>query len=173
MGQHKPSRAVALVFNTEKMALEIRNHGGALLRSIDLTRKNELEVILASDGKHLVFKNPSEYDLVLEFASSFLRESFYTNFRQKLGNSVEIHEQHTSFRQSVSSVTTKEKRIARLETFFKVVFAHAFAIEQPKGQQELLNAEVIKEVIKTELTQTEFADALGMQSTSSFVQRVK
>lgn len=52
------------------------------------------------------------------------------------------------------------------------MFAHAFAIEQPKGKEKSLDAKIIKEVTQTELTKAEFADALGMQSTSSFVERV-
>lgn len=80
--------------------------------------------------------------------------------------------EQVSLRQSLSTVITKEDRIKRLETFFKVVFAHAFAIEQPKGNEKMLDAKVIKEVFNTELTQTEFADALGMQATSTFVARV-
>ncbi|ODN05836.1 Dual oxidase 1, partial [Orchesella cincta] len=170
MGHNKPTRAVALLINEEKKTLELRSLSGNLLRVIDLSKS--MEIVLVNDGKHIILKNSNEYDCVLEFESSFLRDSFYTSFRQKFGDNISIDEQTMGLRQSLSAVTTKETRIARLETFFKVVFAHAFAIEQPKGNEKSLDAKVIKEVFRTELTQAEFAEALGMQSSSTFVERM-
>ncbi|CAL8138364.1 unnamed protein product [Orchesella dallaii] len=172
MGQGRPPRAVALLINDDKKTLELRSHSGNLLRVIDLSSRKSLEVVLVNDGKHLILKNSNEYDCVLEFESPFLRDSFYSLFIQRLGDTITVDEQNMGLRQSLSTVTTKEARIARLETFFKVVFAHAFAIEQPKGNEKSLDAKVIKEVFRTELTQTEFAEALGMQSSSSFVERM-
>lgn len=83
MGTQGPPRAVALVINDEKKSLEVRNHIGSLLRSIDFARLGVLEVVLVSDGKHLIMKNSSEYDCVLIFESTFLRESFYNTIKQR------------------------------------------------------------------------------------------
>ncbi len=85
VGSHTPNRAVALVINDDKKSLEIRTHAGSLLRNIDFTRRTSLNVILVSDGKHLVLKNPNEFDCVLEFGSSFLRDTFYSLFGQRYG----------------------------------------------------------------------------------------
>lgn len=83
LGFHRPNRAVAVVVNDKKKALEIRTHSGELLRSIDFSGKTEVDVVLVGNGKHFIVKNPIEYDCVLEFGSSFLRESFYTTFTQR------------------------------------------------------------------------------------------
>lgn len=83
IGSHTPNRAVALVINDDKKSLEIRTHAGNLLRNIDLTRRTSIDVILVNDGKHLVLKNPNEFDCVLEFGSSFLRDTFYSLFEQR------------------------------------------------------------------------------------------
>lgn len=83
-----------------------------------------------------------------------------------------VNETQAGLNQSLASALTKDKRLMRLEKFFKLVFAQAFAIDQPKGEEKLHDPGMIKEVINTELTRAEFASALGMESGSQFVEKV-
>jgi len=62
--------------------------------------------------------------------------------------------------------------MSRLEKFFRLVFAQAFNIDQPKGGYRLEDPKVIKEALQTELTRQEFADALGINKGSQFVEKV-
>lgn len=61
LGSKEGSRAVVLIFTPNKV-LEVRSHKDELLRSVDFSRADELDVILVNDGKHVVIKNPKEYD---------------------------------------------------------------------------------------------------------------
>ena len=78
MGKKDGTRAVALLLNSGK--LEVRCIGGDLIRCIDLSGtsadNNEVRVFRITDEKHLVIKNETEYDLVLEFESPYLLNSF-------------------------------------------------------------------------------------------------
>lgn len=69
-------------------------------------------------------------------------------------------------------MTTKADRQKLLEKFYRVVFAQAFKIKY--SQKEMLNVDdnLEKEIVDTELTITEFADALSMRSQDEFVQRM-
>jgi hypothetical protein len=89
-----------------------------------------------------------------------------------LHTTAKINETTGSLHQSLASALTKEKRLQKLENFFKLVFAQAFSLDQPKGETELVDPKLIREVIKTELTQAEFASALRMETGSQFVQKV-
>jgi hypothetical protein len=63
----------------------------------------------------------------------------------------------------MASVITKSVRLARLEAFFRLAFE-----EKPQTSKK----ESIDEAENLELTKTEFAEALGMSHTSSFVESV-
>jgi dual oxidase len=97
----------------------------------------------------------------------------FSIYFQRFGEKLEISEHSQSLHHALSSTVTKEKRLAKLEKFFKVVFGQAFAIDQPKGEADLIDPELIREVIHTELTRAEFASALGMKSESQFVVKVR
>ena len=71
------------------------------------------------------------------------------------------------YKQAMSSVITKAARVARLEKFFQQVFEMS---NQPPTTNILNTA--TDEVCNLELTKTEFAEALGMSPTSSFVENV-
>lgn len=131
-----------------------------------------MDIILVTDGKHVVVKNPQEYDCVFSFEGKVLRSSFVNQLKKRFEGKTKIIESSGSLHQSLASALTKDKRLRKLENFFKLVFAQAFSIDQPKGEAELVDPKLIREVIRTELTKAEFANALGMESGSQFVQKV-
>ena len=92
---------------------------------------------------------------------------------KRYGKNIGFHEQIVNLKQSLSGATTKRQRILKLEKFFKIVFAQAFNIDKPTGSTELIDPKLIREVIATELTKAEFADALGMRIDSKFVEKVR
>ena len=55
--------------------VEVRNIRGEILRNIDLSNMKKVEIIMTTDGCHMVIKYPKEYDCVLNFESNLLRES--------------------------------------------------------------------------------------------------
>ncbi|OXA56851.1 Dual oxidase 2 [Folsomia candida] len=172
LGSKEGSRAVVLIFTPNKV-LEVRSHKDELLRSVDFSRADELDVILVNDGKHVVIKNPKEYDCVFSFEGKILRTSFVTQLKKLFQEgSTKINENTGSLHQSLASALTKDKRLRKLDKFFKLVFAQAFSIDQPKGEAELVDPKLIREVIRTELTKAEFANALGMESGSQFVEKM-
>jgi len=90
----------------------------------------------------------------------------------RLGGVIEVNEQHSALKPALASATTKHERLHRLEKFFRIVFAQAFNIDKPSGSKDLLDPKTIREVIHTELTRVEFADSLGMNTKSQFVEKV-
>ena len=73
---------------------------------------------------------------------------------------------------ALRKVTTKEERQMLLERFYRVVFAQAFKIKY--SQKELLHVDenLEKEIVNTELTITEFAEAMSMRPKDEFVMRM-
>lgn len=68
-------------------------------------------------------------------------------------------------------IETYDKRKAKLDMFFRVVFAQAFKISYSK--EEILSVDRdFKEVAQFEITMYEFADILGMHPEKEFIQRM-
>ncbi|CAG7733979.1 unnamed protein product [Allacma fusca] len=164
-------RSAVFVLNDEH-SFDIRSHNGEVLRHVNLEGRSEIEIILVTDGCHLVVKNPQEFDCVIQFESTFIRDSFVSAFRSKYCKGIDLSENQQTLKQTLSSAVTKTDRLKRLETFFRLVFAHAFHIDEPKGSKKSEDPKVIREVFSTELTRAEFSDALGMRGGSKFVEKM-
>jgi len=63
--------------------LELRSHGGQILRVFDFTGKGMVEIIIVDNNRHIVIKNPAEYDCALEFSSSYLKDTFLKIFEKR------------------------------------------------------------------------------------------
>ncbi|XP_037076443.1 dual oxidase 1-like [Pollicipes pollicipes] len=168
------SRQVAVRLNKTGRLIEVLTMRGALLRSIDLSgAEPHLALVTPTDGDHLIIKVPKEYDLVLMFNGLFLRNQFLSTldgFISECGGSKTV--ETMTLKQALDHVVSKQDRQKRLESFFRVVFAQAFDINH--NSRELLNVDAsgMRDVIHTELTLAEFADALSVSSSSSFVTKM-
>jgi dual oxidase len=111
---------------------------------------------------------------VLKFESDYLRENFLSSFDPFLSSSGLKRENITTFtlNAALKKVITKADRQMLLERFYRVVFAQAFKIKY--SQRELLNVDesLEKEIVDTELTISEFAEAMSMRSKDEFVRRM-
>ncbi|XP_063929411.1 dual oxidase 2-like [Zophobas morio] len=175
MGPKLPSRRVIVILKDDRKVLEVMAPGGELLRAIDFSiAYKEVQVFQVRDAPYLVIKCTHDYDLVLKFESDFLRDSFLGSFDPFLTSSGLKRENITTFNLSsaLRKVTTKEERQMLLERFYRVVFAQAFKIKY--SQKELLHVDenLEKEIVNTELTITEFAEAMSMRPKDEFVMRM-
>ncbi|XP_069693033.1 dual oxidase-like [Periplaneta americana] len=166
-------RPVVVVMDPETKQVQVRNQLGHLLRAMDLTHSQIVEMYIISDGEHLMLRVSNDYDLVLKFESEFLRENFLQGFEEFI-NKVGVTRQrinmalHPALRQAV----TRKDRQKRLEMFFRVVFSQAFKISHSEDEILKLDSQAAREIIYTELTMSEFAEALSMPAESEFVRKM-
>jgi hypothetical protein len=82
VGSKEGTRAIALVL-TDAGVLEVRSHKGELLRQVDLSSKDKIDLILPNDGKYLIIRNPKEYDCVFAFDGKYLRNAYVNLLKQR------------------------------------------------------------------------------------------
>lgn len=111
---------------------------------------------------------------VINFESEFLRNNFLGEFDTHYVQTQIVKKKmvNLTWKAALKIVITKDDRQARLEMFFRVVFAQAFKISHSSTEILKVDAFVAKEVIDTELTISEFADSLSMIPTNEFVKRM-
>nr|XP_008200778.1 PREDICTED: dual oxidase 1 [Tribolium castaneum] len=175
LGPKDPSRRVVLVLKDDKKIVEVMSQTGELLRALDFTNpKKKVEVYEIKDAPYVIIKCTHDYDLILRFETDYLRSRFLTTFDPFLTNSGLARENISSFtwKAALKKITTKTDRQLLLERFYRVVFAQAFKIKH--SQEELLHVDetLEKEIVDTELTITEFAEALSMRAQDEFVKRM-
>ncbi|XP_043197071.1 dual oxidase 2-like [Amphibalanus amphitrite] len=166
-------RSVVVRLDKTRRSIEIRTMKGSLLRSVELRHMAELDVILPTDGSTVIIKVPREYDLVLELGGHFLRDQFMGSLNGFLSEcGIQKNEVTAKLKPALEQVVTQEHRQRNLERFFRVVFAQAFNIKLSKEEVLNVSSESAREVVHMELTLAEFADALSMSSSSSFVTKM-
>uniref|UniRef100_A0A3P8XH77 NAD(P)H oxidase (H2O2-forming) n=1 Tax=Esox lucius TaxID=8010 RepID=A0A3P8XH77_ESOLU len=128
-----------------------------------------LDVLLSSDGSHrvLLLKVPKDYDLVLYFEDERQRGDFVKHLSSELpdgGPRLSMRDMTES--ELLGEAVTREQRAEIVETFIRSAFAKVLTY-----QVELLDVSCRKTrgALETELTATEFADALGLKPDSLFV----
>lgn len=112
---------------------------------------------------------------MLKFDSIFLRTSFLRaleTFLQVVHVEREIISRITTKAVLKQAVTMKARQ-KRLEQFFRVVFSQAFHIAHSEEEILKIDSAVAIEVIYTELTLLEFAEALSMRPDAEFVRKVE
>lgn len=166
---------VAIVLNSTTKQICVMSHKGRLLRAIDLSyNKCKLEIYIITDQPYIFIKSHQDYDLVIKFDSNYLRQNFLNALEQFIGTVSVERENITNFslKAAFKIVVTKERRQHRLEMFFRVVFAQAFEIQHSREEILKVDATMAKEIVHTELTLDEFAEALNMRSNAEFVVRM-
>ncbi|XP_026827307.1 dual oxidase 2 isoform X2 [Ooceraea biroi] len=172
-------RRILLVPNTRKMQLEIKNELGYLIRAVDFPSNSNIMIYCASDKHYMLIRVHHSYDLVLKFDSDFLRSTFINAFERFISE-ISTSRNACSI-QMMTNITctallkqaiTKKHRQKKLEMFFRVVFAQAFHIAHTEDEILQIDSTVAKEVIYTELTIIEFAEALSMRPDAEFVKKI-
>ena len=59
-----PLRPVVVVLDQNSKQIQVKNQLGHLLRVMDLTHNQMIEVYIVSDGVHIMFRVRNDYDLV-------------------------------------------------------------------------------------------------------------
>ncbi|XP_050459016.1 dual oxidase 2-like isoform X1 [Cataglyphis hispanica] len=172
-------RCVILMLNIRKKQLEVKNQLGHLIRAIDIPTNSNVMIYCASDSHYILIRVHHSYDLVLKFDSDFLKSTFIKAFERFIsdiatsGNvcSMQIMT-NTTYAALLKQAITKKHRQKKLEMFFRVVFAQAFHIAHTEEEILQIDSSVAREVIYTELTIIEFAEALSMKPDAEFVKKI-
>ncbi|XP_020296286.1 dual oxidase-like [Pseudomyrmex gracilis] len=172
-------RHVILALNNRKKQLEVKNQLGDLIRVVDFLPNSNIMIYCTSDSHYAMIRVHHNYDLVLKFDSEFLRSTFVKAF-EKFISEISTSENLCSL-QMLTNITltallkqaiTKKNRQKKLEMFFRVVFAQAFHITHTEEEMLQIDSMVARDVIHTELTIIEFAEALSMRPDSEFVKKI-
>ncbi|XP_036145613.1 dual oxidase 2 [Monomorium pharaonis] len=172
-------RRVILVPNVRRKQLEVKNQLGYLMRAVDFPSNSNVMIYCASDSHYMLIRVHHSYDLVLKFDSDFLRSAFIKAFEKFILEIATFED--TRLIQVMTSIThaallkqaiTKKQRQKKLEMFFRVVFAQAFHIAHTEEEILQIDSTVAREVIYTELTIIEFAEALSMSPDAEFVKKI-
>ncbi|XP_025075781.1 dual oxidase 2-like isoform X1 [Pogonomyrmex barbatus] len=140
---------------------------------------SNIMIYCASDSHYILIRVYHSYDLVLKFDSGFLRSAFIKAFEKFIseismtGNACSIQmTTNCTHAALLKQAITKKHRQKKLEMFFRVVFAQAFHIAHTEEEILQIDSTVAREVIHTELTIIEFAEALSMRPDAEFVKKI-
>ncbi|XP_008543644.1 dual oxidase isoform X1 [Microplitis demolitor] len=172
-GNTVQSRPVIITLDKNARQIQIKNQLGYLSRVVDLHVK-KIMMFVGHHSQYVMIRVDHNYDLVLKFDSLFLRSCFvksFDSFLMDLNIEREIVSRITAKAVLNQAVTMKERQ-KRVEQFFRVVFSQAFNIAHSEDELIKIDSKVAKEVIYTELTLLEFAEALSMRADSEFVKKI-
>ncbi|KAK7092277.1 hypothetical protein V1264_008051 [Littorina saxatilis] len=161
---------------TTKGTLEVFTTMGSHLRSIKLSAMSAVNVKLSANKKRntVLVQVPQEYDLVVMFLNEEERNIFMDSLAEfvsgyELVDLVSFEIRETDL---LNLATTKEKRNAMLEKFFKTIFKEAFQMDYDPAldNAQLDMRKQSKEILEIELSKEEFAEAIGVKANSDFVE---
>uniref|UniRef100_A0A8C7LWS1 NAD(P)H oxidase (H2O2-forming) n=1 Tax=Oncorhynchus mykiss TaxID=8022 RepID=A0A8C7LWS1_ONCMY len=157
-GPKKPLRPVNLLVD-DKRRLQVFDQSGPAQRSLSLGSQTHLDILLSSDYycRALLMKVPKEYDLVLYFEDEGQRGEFVRYLRSEVTDGgQELAVRDMTEKELLREAVTRDQRTQIVETFIRNVLLGA-------------SCRKTREALQTELTGTEFADALGLKPDSLFV----
>ncbi|CAH1982304.1 unnamed protein product [Acanthoscelides obtectus] len=172
-------RAVKVKFGPDA-AIHIIGRKGEKLRTINLKNLDtvtlEESVDITSKKKPMILIHiPRDHDLVLEMETVGIKKKFMNKLELFLHQSKKNIELTQVIREiMLAKAETRQKRENKLESFFREAYALAFGLrpgEKRKKSEDNLSGEVVT-VMRTSLTKSEFASALGMKSDAVFVQKM-
>uniref|UniRef100_A0A665WC44 NAD(P)H oxidase (H2O2-forming) n=1 Tax=Echeneis naucrates TaxID=173247 RepID=A0A665WC44_ECHNA len=171
---HKKALHPVSVEVDEKRGLHVFDRSGSSLRYLFLGNQDYLDVHLSSDRhrKALLLKVPKEYDLVLLFDDESKRAAFVKRLQPvvtDIGQEIRVKEMRE--KQLLKEALTKEQRAQIVETFIRHAFSKVLEIEKcDAGDMSGVSHQKAREVLRCELTASEFADALCLKADSLFVE---
>ncbi|KAK0057646.1 dual oxidase 2, partial [Biomphalaria pfeifferi] len=176
LGAKSGYRSVRGEFKAADRRIFIRDAQRKDLRYVDFVKTDLSKVTLLisndKDFSHVCLKVPGDIDLILKFADEYIRQTFVSSvqkFFTSLGLTLEA--EYVNEATLFSTASDKDQRQKLLDIFFRAVCFTVFegTLDSKKNQ---MSVDQINEVINIKLTMTEFADAMGMQPSSVFVQNV-
>uniref|UniRef100_A0A4W5PMN0 NAD(P)H oxidase (H2O2-forming) n=1 Tax=Hucho hucho TaxID=62062 RepID=A0A4W5PMN0_9TELE len=171
-GPKKPLFPVSLLID-DRRKLQMFDRSGPALRSLSLGTQTHLDVLLSSNNyrRALLMKVPKEYDLVLYFEDEGQRGEFVRHLRSEVTDSgQELAVRDMKEKELLREAVTRDQRAQIVENFIRSAFAKVLEIEKcDAGDMSGASCRKTREALETELTGTEFADALGLKPDSLFV----
>jgi len=168
-----PMRPVVVMMDSQTKQVQVKNQLGHLLRALDLAHNQLIEVHIISDGQYIMLRVSNYYDLVLKFETQYLRDIFLQGFEEFVLQVGVTRKRITiALKPALQQAITRKDRQKRLEMFFRVVFSQAFKISHSEDEILKLDSNAAREIIYTELTMSEFAEALSMPAESEFVRKM-
>lgn len=124
---------------------------------------------------YVLLRIPNDHDLVLELESNGARRKFL----RKLEDFLTFHKKEMTFSEvnremMLAKAETRERRQKRLEHFFREAYALTFGLrpgERRRRSDASHDGEVVT-VMRTSLSTSEFAAALGMKPDDMFVRKM-
>ncbi|XP_039990207.1 dual oxidase 1 isoform X1 [Xiphias gladius] len=168
-GHKKPLQTVSVEVD-EKRRLQVFDRSGPALRRLNLGNQDYLDVRPSKDRqrKALLLKVPKEYDLVLFFDDESKRTAFVRHLVTDIGLEIRVKEMRE--KELLKEALTREQRAQIVEAFIRHAFSKVLEIEKcDAGDISGFSHEKAREVLRCELTASEFADALGLKPDSLFV----
>ncbi|XP_058806177.1 dual oxidase isoform X1 [Phymastichus coffea] len=173
-------RMIKVKFGPEP-ALYVVDRKGEMLRTFSFKDVNTVTIEESQEpesgqSKGLVLlRIPRDYDLVLELDSLGSRRKFIS----KLETFLSSHKKHYTRSQTnrdilLAKAETKERRQKKLEHFFREAYSLTFGLrpgERRRRSEDNDSGEVVT-VMRTSLSKSEFASALGMKSDAVFVKKM-
>ncbi|XP_061175902.1 dual oxidase-like [Saccostrea echinata] len=175
LDEKEDERAVVLKVKPQ-CEIEVDSCTGRRLRTIKLFNQESVYMMTSSNkGRtYTSIKVPKEYDLVLRFNNSADRQMFENEVTRALeANQIQCNVVEERAQYILKSAFTQKKRNLRLEKFFKSVFSEAFQMDyDPNLEDDQLERQQTNEILETELTKEEFAQALAVKPNSEFVENM-
>uniref|UniRef100_A0A8C7NTD4 NAD(P)H oxidase (H2O2-forming) n=1 Tax=Oncorhynchus mykiss TaxID=8022 RepID=A0A8C7NTD4_ONCMY len=157
----------------DRRKLQVFDRSGPALRSLSLGTQTHLDVLLSSNNyrRALVMKVPKEYDLVLYFEDEGQRGEFVRHLRSEVTDGgQELAVRDMTEKELLREAVTRDQRAQIVENFIRSAFAKVLEIENCDARDMSgASCRKTREALETELTGTEFADALGLKPDSLFV----
>ena len=156
---HNHKRLVKLKFGPEE-AIYTTNRKGEKLRAVQMRSVESLVIEITQDSNTkpmVLIRVPRDHDLVLEFETVQTRAKFINKLETFLRSISKTLKDVV-----VNKAETNERRQKRLEHFFREGYALTFGLKPgEKRKLEDVSPDVIM-VMRTSLSQSKFAGALGM-----------
>lgn len=174
--EEKEDERAVVVRIKPRCEIEVDSCTGRRLRTVKLFNQESAYLMTSSNkGRtYTCIKVPKEYDLVLKFENSTSRQLFENDVIHALeSNQIQCSVFEERAQDILKNAFTQKKRNQRLEKFFKSVFSEAFQMEyDPHLEEDQLEKQQTKEILETELTKEEFAQALAVKPNSDFVENM-
>ncbi|XP_013145053.1 PREDICTED: dual oxidase [Papilio polytes] len=121
----------------------------------------------------VLVRAPREHDLVLEMDSAASRRKFLLKldtFLAQHKKAMNLTQGHRD--QILASAETRERRQRKLEHFFREAYAITFGLAPGEKRRRSEDADPESIVMRTSLSKSEFASALGMKPDAVFVKKM-
>lgn len=163
-----------------EVAINIVGRKGEKLRTINFKNTDSVYVeesveLTGQKKPMLLIRVPRDHDLVLELDSLGCRKKFLNKFEIFLSaNKKSLITTQVVREIMLAKAETSQRRQRKLEHFFREAYALTFGLrpgERRRRSDASVDGEVVT-VMRTSLTKSEFASALGMKHDAVFVKKM-